>query len=93
LQLATYARLLDGRPDVLACYRLEPLEISDTKVVRLSGKPVHAIACFTGDSADRISGTLFEIGDPELASSDAYEVDAYARVEVLLESGTRAFPM
>lgn len=91
VQLATYARLLDGKPDVLTRYRLGPLAISDPEVVRLSGKAVHTIACFTGDSADRIAGILFEISEEELAASDAYEVDAYARAEVRLESGVPAF--
>jgi hypothetical protein len=83
--------LLVGAPDVLAGYRLEPLAITDAEVVRLSGKAVHTIACQSGDPADRIPGILFEISDDELAASDAYEVDAYGRVEVTLDSGTRAW--
>ena len=91
VQLATYGRRLDGVPDALAGYRLQPLPITDPKVVRLSGRAVHTIACRTGDIADRIEGVRFEISDDELAATDAYEVDAYSRSEVRLESGMSAF--
>jgi hypothetical protein len=52
---------------------------------------VHSIARETGDPADRIPGVMFRITEAELAATDAYEVDVYARAEVRLESGTRAW--
>lgn len=91
VQLATYGRPLDGTPDVLAGYRLEPVTISDPEVVRLSGQAVHRIARATGDAADRIPGVVFELSGAELAATDAYEGELYARVEATLESGTAAF--
>jgi gamma-glutamylcyclotransferase (GGCT)/AIG2-like uncharacterized protein YtfP len=91
VQLATYGRPLDGTPDVLAGYRLEPLTITDPEVVRLSGKAVHSIARESGDSGDRIAGAVFALTEAELEATDQYEVDVYARVEVTLESGSRAF--
>ena len=91
VQLATYGRELEGSSDVLLGYRLEPLVITDANVVRISGKAVHMIARATGDAADRIEGTLFEISTAELAATDSYEVDVYERVDALLESGRSAF--
>lgn len=91
VQLGTYGRLLAGRPDLLLGYRLAPLEISDPEVVRLSGRAVHHIARRTGDPEDRIPGFVFELTVAELEATDAYEVDAYARVEVTLASGAQAF--
>ena len=91
VQLATYRRELKGTPDALTGYRLDPLQISDPKVVRLSGKAVHKIARETGDPADRIPGVVFALSEAELAATDRYEVDVYGRVEVTLESGARAF--
>ena len=91
MQLATYGRLLEGTPDTLTGYRLEPLAITDPEVVRLSGKALHYIACATGDGGDRIPGVIFMLTEAELAATDAYEVDAYARAEVVLDSGIRAF--
>jgi hypothetical protein len=90
VQQVTYGRLLEGSPDVLPGYRLAELIVSDPRVVELSGKPIHSIARNTGNPADRIAGICFEISEAELAASDAYEVDAYMRAEVVLESGARA---
>ena len=91
VQLATYGRHLEGSADALRGYRLAPIRIDDANVVRISSKPVHMIARATGDHADRIEGVLFLLTDEELARTDAYEVDAYTRVEVRMESGVTAF--
>ena len=91
VQLATYGRLLDGVPDVLSGYRLEALPITDPNVVWLSGKAVPSIARESADPADRIPGVVFNITGEELAATDRYEVDVYGRVEIELDSGTRAF--
>lgn len=91
VQRANYGRLLDGTPDLLAGYCIEPLVISDPEVVRLSGKAIHTIVRYTGDPVDRVTGIVFEISEDELAATDAYETDAYGRAEVVLESGARAF--
>jgi gamma-glutamylcyclotransferase (GGCT)/AIG2-like uncharacterized protein YtfP len=91
VQLANYGRLLRGKPDALIGYRLAPLEITDPHVIEVSGKAVHTIACATGSPDDRIEGTVFKLSEDELASTDAYEVDVYARVEAVLESGRKAW--
>lgn len=91
VQLATYGRLLSGAADVLQGYRLMPLKISDPRVIELSGKAVHTIARATRDPLDRIEGLVFEISEDELAATDAYEVDLYARIEAALESGRKAW--
>ena len=91
VQLANYDRLLEGEPDVLAGYRLVPLAISDPEVVRVSGKAVHSIARASGNPDDRIQGVVFALSAQELAATDAYEVDAYARIEATLESGRSAW--
>ena len=91
VQRATYGRLLEGEADALPGYRLQPLDISDPEVVRLSGQAVHTIAVATGDDADRVPGMVFRLIQAELEATDAYEVDAYGRVEARLESGRTAW--
>ena len=91
VQIANYGRELRGAPDALLGYRLAPLEISDLDVIRVSGKAVHTIARRTGNPNDRVGGTMFELSEDELAATDAYEVDVYARIEATLESGSRAW--
>lgn len=91
VQLATFGRELTGTADALVGYRLTPLTIRDPRVIELSRKAVHTIAVRSGNPSDRIEGTLFELSQAELESGDRYEVNAYARIEVELESGHRAW--
>ena len=91
VQRATFGRLLDGRPDSLPGYRLEPLIIRDENVVALSGLAVHQAARPTGDPADLVPGILFRITPAELEAADRYEVDDMARVQARLESGATAW--
>lgn len=91
VQLATYGRLVDGEPDALRGYVLVNFVIDDPHVVSLSGKALHTIARHSGNPADRIPGTLLFLSATELSSSDDYEVEGYARREVALESGRKAF--
>jgi hypothetical protein len=91
VQLATFGRLLEGRPDTLIGYRTEKLAITSSEVVALSGSEIHTIARRTGSADDLISGIVFAVTAAELEAADAYETDAYARVEVTLGSGARAF--
>lgn len=91
VQLATFGRELAGTADVLRGYRLIQLRISAPKVVELSGKSIHTIAVKSSDPDDRIEGTVFELTQAELEAGDRYEVDAYARAEVALESGLSAW--
>ena len=91
VQRATYGRLLEGTPDVLAGYRLVPLTITSPEVVALSGEPVHMIACRAADGGERIAGVIYRLKQAELEATDDYEGDAYDRREVRLESGAIAF--
>ena len=91
VQLEKYGRLLDGTADVLPGFRLERLTVTDPDVVRLSGQAEHPIARRSGNESDRVPGIVYEISHDELAATDAYEVEPYAREEVTLDSGCRAF--
>ena len=91
VQRVNYGRLLKGEPDILAGYRLAPVDIADPDVVRISGKAVHTIAVASDDPGDRIDGVVFMLTETELTATDAYETSAYARVEVTLESGRSAW--
>lgn len=91
VQLANYGRLIDGEADALRGYVLAPLSIESPHVIAISGKSVHMIARATGESTDQVPGTVLFLTESELQASDAYEEDAYKRVEARLESGRIAF--
>ena len=91
VHLATFGRCLVGERDELVGFMQTEVEISDPAVVAASGKTHHPILVFTGLSSDRISGTVFDISDDELAQADLYEVDDYQRIAVNMASGIRAW--
>ncbi|MBT8226543.1 MAG: gamma-glutamylcyclotransferase [Dactylosporangium sp.] len=91
VQRGNFGRELSGRPDHLVGYRLMTVEITDPAVIALSGSSRHPIVVFTGDPADRVPGTVFEMTEAELLAADEYEVDDYHRAEVDLASGTRSW--
>ena len=91
VQQATFGRLLPGHADRLPGYARAMVAIDDPAVVATSGKTHHPIVKPSGDAADAVDGTVFEITDEELANADRYEVAAYTRVAVTLGSGREAW--
>ena len=91
VQLATFGRLLDGRPERLPGYRLSLLAIDDAQVVATSGKTHHPIASRSGKAADSVAGAVLAISSEELRQADGYEVAAYRRERVTLASGAQAW--
>ena len=91
VQMATFGRLLTGAPDVLPGFAQGLLEISDENTVALSGKTHHPIVRYTGHASDTVSGTVFTLTPEEVRRADDYEVEPYTRVEVVLQSGLRAW--
>ena len=88
VQLANFGRELTGCQDILPGYVVGEIEITDLRVLKESGKAIHPILRFTGNSSDEVAGTVYELNDAELAQADNYEVDAYIRVSACLKSGT-----
>jgi Gamma-glutamyl cyclotransferase, AIG2-like len=91
VQTATFGRQLAGVRDTLTGFELVALAIEDAAVVALSGKAQHTMARFTGRAADVVSGMVFAMTPAEIHSADKYEVAAYRRVAVVLQSSTRAW--
>lgn len=92
VQLSTFGRLLQGQADELLGFEPSLVKIEDPQVVATSGKTHHANVTFNGRSDSRVSGTVFEITDAELAAADKYEqLAAYKRVVAKLASGKQAW--
>ena len=91
VQEALFNRRLNGRRDALPAFKESVLEIDDPATVEMSGKTHHAMATFTGNTSDSIAGTVFELTREEVERADGYEVAAYKRVAVVLQSGVRAW--
>jgi len=91
VQLATFGRRLEGRPDALPGYATLLFEIKNADVVATSGKTHHLMARPTGNAADEVAGMVLRITPAELAAADTYEVSDYKRIAVCLKSGIEAF--
>jgi len=91
VQMANFGRELKGQSDKLSKYRVDEILITDERVLRESGKSLHPILKFTGNTHDLVEGTVFELTSEELKQADDYEVENYQRVEAVLESGARCW--
>ena len=92
VQRSTFGRMLQGQRDELPGFEPSFVKIDEPQVVATSGKTHHANVTFNGRSDSRVSGTVFEITDDELAAADQYEqLAAYTRVPATLASGKQAW--
>jgi gamma-glutamylcyclotransferase (GGCT)/AIG2-like uncharacterized protein YtfP len=92
VQLSTFGRALHGQRDELPRFEQSSVRIEDPQVVVTSGKTHHANVAFNGRNNSRVSGTVFEITDDELAAADEYEqLASYKRIPVTLASGKQAW--
>ncbi len=91
VQLATFGRKLDGKPDALPGYKLVGIKITDEEFVSKSGTANHRNLEFTGDSSDVVEGTVLHVTRKELEHADKYEPEGYIRVRAQLSSGDEAW--
>lgn len=91
VQRATFGRVVPGRDDAIAGYRIETITVTDPYVVATSGSDRHPVLRASSDPDAAVEGTAFRITADELAAADDYEVDAYRRVMVALRSGALAW--
>jgi gamma-glutamylcyclotransferase (GGCT)/AIG2-like uncharacterized protein YtfP len=92
VQLSTFGRRLQGQKDELLGFEPSVVCIEDPQVAAASGRTHHDNVTFTGRDDSRVSGTVFEISDAELAAADEYErVAAYKRIAAMLASGKQTW--
>lgn len=92
VQLATFGRLLEGKPDSLVGYAVRLIPIEDPELVARTGNTHYRNLHFTGAESDFVEGTVFKVTTNELEQADAYEEDAdYKRVRVQLSSGAETW--
>ena len=92
VQLATFGRLLEGRPDSLVGYAVTQIPIKKQEVVARTGNTHYRNLQFTGAESDLVEGTVFKVTLFELEQADVYEQEAdYKRVRVRLRSGAETW--
>ena len=81
VQQANFNRILKGHKDQLNGYKLAKHKIyGQYPVIEASLSPT-----------DSVTGTTYEIDVTELDAADAYETEAYKRIEVILASNRTAW--
>jgi hypothetical protein len=91
VQLATFGRRLEGKPDVLVGYSLTMIQIQDQNFVAISDATHHRNVQFTSIASDLVEGTVFKVTKKELEQADAYEPADYKRVLAQMRSGMNAW--
>ena len=91
VQLSTFGREIDGRPDAIVGYELHYVTITDPYVIATSGSDRHPILKPTERPDAAVEGTVFAISESELVAADEYEVDDYQPLAVPLRSGDHAW--
>jgi len=91
VQITTFGRRLEGRPDALAGFERGRMPVVEPDVLA-TGLTHYENAVVTGHVESRIEGMALEVTDAELVAADAYEAPAdYVRIAVTLASGARAW--
>jgi gamma-glutamylcyclotransferase (GGCT)/AIG2-like uncharacterized protein YtfP len=91
VQLATFGRELEGRPDAIVGFELDRVVITDPHVIATSGSARHPVLKPTSRADATIEGAVFAVDAADLAAADEYEVGDYTRVAVPLRSGREAW--
>jgi gamma-glutamylcyclotransferase (GGCT)/AIG2-like uncharacterized protein YtfP len=92
VQLSAFGRHLVGQRDELVGFASSTVEITNADVAAALGRTHHANVVLDGNATSRVSGTVFEVTDGELARADLFEsAYDYKRIAVTLGSGTRAW--
>ncbi|MCT9000991.1 gamma-glutamylcyclotransferase family protein [Microbacterium memoriense] len=91
VQLDTFGRIVAGEGDTLPCYTIDYTEITDQRVVDVSGLSVHPVIRHTGNPLDKVVGKVLHVTLDEIDAADEYEVQLYRRERVMLGSGRSAW--
>jgi gamma-glutamylcyclotransferase (GGCT)/AIG2-like uncharacterized protein YtfP len=92
VQLSTFGRLLRGQRDDLPGFEASSVPIEDPQLVATTGRTHHANVTFNGGANNRVTGTVFEVTEAELAAADHYEkIASYTRIAATLASGKQAW--
>jgi hypothetical protein len=91
VQQAVFGRRLVTTPDELPGFVLDRLRITDPDVIAKSGKNEHPILRRSFAAGASVLGAALAIEPSDVSKADAYEVEDYRRIAVILASGRSAF--
>lgn len=81
VQLGVFSRLLTGMEDTLSTYRIATEKVANR----------YPTLEYTKNEEDNLIGKVYTLSPEELEKADAYEGEAYERIEITLISGKKAW--
>lgn len=90
VQLATFGRVLDGDDDAVVGYVLSNA-IGDQSVTTNWSSRGPAVLEPSAVGGASVLGMVFAVDIQDLVAADVYQVEEYRRIEVVLQSGRRAW--
>jgi gamma-glutamylcyclotransferase (GGCT)/AIG2-like uncharacterized protein YtfP len=91
VQRSTFGRPLDGAGDEIEGFSLTMLERRSSDAAEASDARHHPILVATGQTEDRVEGTVYRVTLDELKHADEHGGDEYRREKVKLVSGKIAW--
>ncbi|MGE0816575.1 MAG: gamma-glutamylcyclotransferase family protein [Vicinamibacterales bacterium] len=89
VQRAVFGRALTGVPDALPGHVLSMLTVEDPRAP--AGSARYPNVTPTGEPADAVPGTVYDLTGADLLAADLYETSMYRRQELALASGATAW--
>lgn len=89
VQEAVFGRTLPAYPDSVLDHRVGTVRITDPAVIATSGSEVHPV--LEPAPGAHVDGDALAVTEADLPAADAYEVDDYVRVQIVLASGRTAW--
>ena len=86
IQMQVFNKLLSGIEDQLAGYKLKDLQIEEE-----FGMEDYFVAMPSENPSDAIHGIAFTVSSEDLIKADQFESNAYKRIHITLQSGTKAW--
>ena len=91
-QVTLFGRPVRGTPDELIGFERTRVPITDPEELASTGETHHENVVHNGQPGSRVTGTLMEVTEEDLAAADAYERAAdYERALETLASGAQAW--
>ena len=86
IQMQVFNKLLSGTEDQLVGYKLKDLQIEEE-----FGMEDYFVAMPSENLLDTVSGIAFTVSSEDLIKADQFESNAYKRIQITLQSGTKAW--
>ena len=91
VQMKLFGKIFQSSTDTLKGFKTTTIEIRDESFISKGEEKFQQTLIASTDNNDTVKGTVLELTTEELTLADKYEPDNYKRIQVILESGKKAW--